>query len=248
MLRLIDQLHIFLKDVPPSRGIHHCFSVLAHVDEALEYETISEQEVQAVRLAALLHEVDDHEFFDTKDYANARSILKTCEVPDYISYITIEMIDLVSCSNHNFVGRGERWKFIPRDADRLEALGDIGILRCYEYTLSIGNPIILPSTPRPKTLEELESVATLQRFENYKGKSDIRPQSSSMIDHYYDKLLHIGIMSSGNQYLCKCARTRMKTTTDFVMSTISATFRSSSAISQSSTGEEEGRVEDRKGL
>lgn len=39
-----------------------------------------------------------------------------------------------------------------------------------------------------------------------------------MIDHYYDKLLHIGHMQSGNKYLIDKAKDGMQIMIDFVLS------------------------------
>ena len=41
------------------------------------------------------------------------------------------------------------------------------------------------TTPRAKTEEELWAIATPERFAAYVGASD------SMVDHFYDKLLHL---------------------------------------------------------
>lgn len=44
----------------------------------------------------------------------------------------------------------------PRCCDRLEAIGTIGAVRCYQYALEVGNKMALPGvTPRPQTNEEL---------------------------------------------------------------------------------------------
>ena len=60
----------------------------------------------------------------------------------------------------------------------------------------------MESTPRATTREELEKIATPERFKNYTGKS------LSMIDHYYDKLLHLSNMHTQNQYLLNEAKKR----------------------------------------
>ena len=102
------------------------------------------------------------------------------------------MISLVSCSSngHSFPDDAKRspWILIPRWADRLEAVGEIGIVRCYEYNVHIGTPLFTPNTPRPKTIELIRAAATTERFEAYQKRGGT---SDSMMDHYYDKLLQI---------------------------------------------------------
>jgi uncharacterized protein len=77
----------------------------------------------------------------------------------------------------------------PRWADRLEAVGEIGVARCYLYNLAEGNtPLCCDSTPRPATAEEALELATPERFERYQTSGG---GSASMLDHYYDKLLQV---------------------------------------------------------
>ena len=86
-----------------------------------------------VLLAALLHDVDDHKLFDTENNANARQFLET----QNLSTEEIEQI----CSIINNItfskNRGKRPESIEgkivQDADRLDALGAIGIARTFAY-------------------------------------------------------------------------------------------------------------------
>ena len=43
------------------------------------------------------------------------------------------------------------------------------------------------TTPRPQTKEEVWANVLPERFDNYM----VRKESDSMMDHYYDKLLHV---------------------------------------------------------
>lgn len=196
-------LEEFLKTntVDKGHGLSHCTTVLQHVIDALPYHhLLATEQMLAIMLAALLHDVDDSKFFKTANYANARKLLR--EIPcshrlgdDFIDLV-IEMIDLVSCSkNRNTpLPSQRRWKLLPRDADRLEAIGEMGIARCYEYS---GHriPLFLPTDERVTTEEELAQVATEERFNTYTGGS------GSMVSHFYDKLVHICHMSSGNPWM-----------------------------------------------
>ena len=45
------------------------------------------------------------------------------------------------------------------------------------------------TTPRPQTKEEVLANVLPERFVNYM----LRKESDSMMDHYYDKLLHVAV-------------------------------------------------------
>ena len=86
---------------------------------------------EIVSLAALLHDTDDHKLFHTEDNANARSFLEAHGV-DKAEEI-IAAINSVSFSRN----RGKRPETlegkIVQDADRLDAIGAVGIARTFAY-------------------------------------------------------------------------------------------------------------------
>ena len=90
-------------------------------------------DTEIVALAALLHDADDHKLFHAENNANARSFLPARKVaPEKIERIC-EAINAVSFSQN----RGRRPQTlegrIVQDADRLDALGAIGIARTFAY-------------------------------------------------------------------------------------------------------------------
>ncbi len=86
-----------------------------------------------VALAALLHDADDRKLFDTKDNANARTFLKGQGVPQETADRICEAVNSVSFSQN----RGKRPQTlegrIVQDADRLDAIGAVGIARTFAY-------------------------------------------------------------------------------------------------------------------
>ena len=86
-----------------------------------------------VALAALLHDADDHKLFDTKDNANARAFLKAQHIPDETADRICEAVNSVSFSQN----RGKRPETIEgrivQDADRLDAIGAVGVARTFAY-------------------------------------------------------------------------------------------------------------------
>lgn len=88
---------------------------------------------EIVALAALLHDADDHKLFHTENNANARAFLtRQAVAPEKIEQIC-RAINSVSFSQN----RGRRPDTpegrIVQDADRLDALGAIGIARTFAY-------------------------------------------------------------------------------------------------------------------
>ena len=124
-------------------GLPHALCVVEHARKALECSSAPEESSKrdAVIYAALLHDADDHKIFpDTSGYANARNILQQC-TPDQpeLHDLVIRMIEMVSCSSNGNSTAGvdeqTEWMLIPRYADRLEAIGEIGLVRTWQYTL-----------------------------------------------------------------------------------------------------------------
>lgn len=223
-------------------GVDHMIAVADHAVKALEHEDLHNYIKVRVELAALYHDIDDPKIFkDSKNYENARRLLGEILTPDviddfyieecnsirnhtlskirYCSYfidMIIDMIDLVSCSKNGDKEPPFPYMAIPRDCDRLEAIGQIGIDRCLEFTKSKGTPFHIDTTPRTFTDEEVKLAATRERFMAYMNGS----QSLSMIDHYYDKLLHIGApecLRSKNSYILKEAAARNQIMTQYVI-------------------------------
>ena len=95
---------------------------------------------------------------------------------------------------------------IVADCDRLEAIGRIGIERCYQYTIHSKRPLVLPTTPLPVNECELAEVMLGRSLADYVRSNGT---SASMIDHWYEKLLLLGTMSSGIPQLQVLADAKM---------------------------------------
>ena len=90
-------------------------------------------DLQIVSLAALLHDADDHKLFFTEINANARSFLTGRFLPkDRIDRIC-EVINAVSFSKNRDKQPGTPEGRIVQDADRLDAIGAIGIARTFAF-------------------------------------------------------------------------------------------------------------------
>lgn len=187
-------------NIPESHDVAHCLKVQGHMRQCVKpnnhslKQPISQERKLALFLAALLHEADDSKYFEGGN-KNAKIIAKK-SIPEIANRKTIikevlEMIDYVSTSA-NGKKIPERAKEEPeflwvRFCDRLEAVGKIGVVRCWQFTKEKNTAMNNATSPRPKTEKEVWSFATKDRLKKYTEVGT----STSMIDHYYDKLLHI---------------------------------------------------------
>ena len=86
-----------------------------------------------VMLSALLHDADDHKLFHTRNNQNARSFLEQQRVPkEKIEYIC-EAINSVSFSQNQGSFPRPLEGAIVQDADRLDAIGAVGVARTFAY-------------------------------------------------------------------------------------------------------------------
>ena len=220
------------KQICESHGIQHAINVMTHAENACKHVSgLSQMQITAVKFAGLLHDADDKKFFPfNHHYENLRQVLSECfplsaelighdsivltSVPDSLSNLVIQMVELVSASKN-----GDRiplgipdWMLIPRYADRLEAIGKIGIERCWKYTRTSKRPLFLPTTIQCRNEQEIwELAATPEQYALYTGGSE------SMIDHYYQKLLHIAKRDMGNPYLDNIRKFRQASMIKFVL-------------------------------
>lgn len=185
--------------VDSSHGIEHASVVLNHVDMALNSNDyygalkISSSRRQAMRLAALLHDADDKKYFGTDEsLSNAEEIMIEAGVNPFVISDALTMIRLVSCSNNGnwYPERAIKEPEIlwPRWADRLEAVGEVGIARCYYYSKKKNEKMFTKETPQCINKDQVLEAIPKERIEEYMRTGG---KSKSMFDHYFDKLLHI---------------------------------------------------------
>ena len=98
-------------------------------------------DVEIAALAALLHDADDHKLFATKNNANARRFLQDNHVPEQTIDRICEVIDSVSFSRNRGKAPETPEGRVVQDADRLDAMGAIGIARTFAYGGEHGRPI-----------------------------------------------------------------------------------------------------------
>ena len=128
-----------------------------------------------VELAALLHDVDDWKLAGKEaEGEKTKKWLQSCGIDNQIIEQICSIIDGVSfkgaCVNTSTNNLECR---VLQDADRLDAIGAIGIARTFAYGGSRGRGIYDPGIP-----PEMHA-----NFENYKKSN------APTINHFYEKLL-----------------------------------------------------------
>ena len=112
-------------------GLDHSIRVYKNAMLLAETEPTADRFV--VALSALLHDADDYKLFQTENNANARNFLKSANVDSETTDRICEVINSVSFSKN----RGKKPETIEgqivQDADRLDAIGAIGIARTFAF-------------------------------------------------------------------------------------------------------------------
>ena len=215
LLPKIEKLKIILEEnnISECHGLNHAKDVVKNAILALPYcLECDDKDIKNILYAALLHDVDDYKFFpDNHNYENLRYILN--DEPIEVINVVVTMVNLVSASkNGDTIPKNiPEFYLIPRYADRVEAIGIVGIARTFLYTLNKKMPLFIDTTPKPKNIDEIWHYANSEKYNNYKGKSD------SMFDHFFDKLLFLGNYPISNNYLNDEASKRIEYMIDFIL-------------------------------
>ncbi len=100
-----------------------------------------ECDLLVVMLASLLHDVDDHKLFHTENNMNARCFLQGQHIGDDKIERICRVINGVSFSQNRGRSPESIEGIIVQDADRLDAMGAIGIARTFAFGGKSGRSI-----------------------------------------------------------------------------------------------------------
>ncbi len=160
-----------------AEGGHDWFHIQRVYNNALKIAETEECDLLVVQLGALLHDIADSKFHNGDETVGpkvARAFLEQENVDEATIAHVINIIENISCKGGNFEQKFNSVELeIVQDADRLDAIGAIGIARTFNYggfkNRALYNPDIEPKMNMTK--------------EEYK-KSD-----NPTINHFYEKLL-----------------------------------------------------------
>jgi uncharacterized protein len=175
---LIDKTILFVKEkLAQAEGGHDWFHIERVYKNALLIAATENCDLEIVQLGALLHDIADSKFHDgdeTIGPKTARTFLESENVASATIDHVIAIIENISFKG----GRVER-NFssieldIVQDADRLDAIGAIGIARTFNYggfkNRALYHPEIAPNL--------------------FMTKEEYKNNEAPTINHFYEKLL-----------------------------------------------------------
>lgn len=143
---------------------------------ALRICEIEQADAFIVQLAALLHDLDDWKFNASEDETplRAQGWLDSLSLDPSTTDAVCRIIKHISYKGARVENKMDSLEgFIVQDADRLDAIGAIGIARAFAYGGYKNRPLYDPAS----------SPQLHQTFEQYKNSN------SDTINHFHEKLL-----------------------------------------------------------
>ena len=134
-------------------------------------------DILVVALGALLHDIADSKFHDGDEEIGpkmAGDFLEGLGVTPSVTDHVIGIIENISFKGGNFTQEFRSLELdIIQDADRLDAIGAIGIARCFNYGGFKNRPLYDPDVPPVLTMD----------------KDAYKKSTAPSINHFYEKLL-----------------------------------------------------------
>lgn len=178
MMKIVDKTIAFVKaQLKNAEGGHDWFHIERVYKNALLIAKEESCNLEVVQLAALLHDIADSKFHngdETIGPRTAKNFLEQENVSQEIITHVLAIIENISFKGGNFEQQFHSKELnIVQDADRLDAIGAIGIARTFNYggfkNRAIYDPEIKPNLSMSK--------------EEYKNTT------APTINHFYEKLL-----------------------------------------------------------
>uniref|UniRef100_K3X429 HD/PDEase domain-containing protein n=1 Tax=Globisporangium ultimum (strain ATCC 200006 / CBS 805.95 / DAOM BR144) TaxID=431595 RepID=K3X429_GLOUD len=175
-----------LKSNDASHDWRHIERVWTLARTLAKEENVPEENLEIVDLAALLHDIDDWKY-QTEDVKTKRAVqfLESQQVPSEKVARVMAIIDNMGFKEE--LGGNKRETSVEfgcvQDADRLDAIGAIGIARCFTYGGHKKRALYDPEFPPS---EEVSQEQYMQQGRN-----------APTINHFYEKLFKLcGMMKT----------------------------------------------------
>lgn len=156
---IIEQLTEIIKERLQKETSHDYWHVLRVYNNALDIAKHEDNiNIFLVQIAALLHDIADHKFgYSDKDREN---IIREILTPFDINNIILEEVIYIA-NNISFKGGKNTHVLksleakIVQDADRLDAIGAIGIARTFAYGSHTERPFYLPNKKKSEDIDTI---------------------------------------------------------------------------------------------
>lgn len=172
-----NTINFVKKQLENAESGHNWFHMERVYNNALLIAKEETCDLEVVQLAALLHDIADSKFHDGDETVGpkvAKDFLTSENVSEETINHVVKIIENISFKGGNFENKFTSKELeIVQDADRLDAIGAVGIARTFNYggykNREIYNPEIEPNLKMSK--------------EEYKNST------APTINHFYEKLL-----------------------------------------------------------
>ena len=177
--QLIEITKSFVKEtLKNAEGGHDWFHTERVYNNALLISKTEDVDIFVVKLGALLHDIADskfHEGDETLGPKLAREFLFKHNVDSILIEHVINIIKHISFKNslENKPEFTSKELHVIQDADRLDAIGAIGIARCFNYGGFKNRPLYDPAVKPNLNMT----------------KEEYKSSASPTINHFYEKLL-----------------------------------------------------------
>ena len=177
-MTIIDNTILFVKQqLENAEGGHDWFHIERVYKNALLIAEGVDCDLIVVKLGALLHDIADSKFHggdETVGPKTARTFLESQNVSEDIILHVIAIIENISFKGGNFEKKFNSKELeIVQDADRLDAIGAIGIARTFNYGGFKNRPLYNPNIQPNMNM----------------NKEEYKNSESPTLNHFYEKLL-----------------------------------------------------------
>ena len=177
-MTIIDNTILFVKQqLENAEGGHDWFHIERVYKNALLIAEGEDCDLTVVKLGALLHDIADSKFHggdETVGPKTARAFLESQNVKEDIILHVIAIIENISFKGGNFEKKFNSKELeIVQDADRLDAIGAIGIARTFNYGGFKNRPLYNPNIQPNMNM----------------NKEEYKNSESPTLNHFYEKLL-----------------------------------------------------------
>lgn len=169
MNNLMDKVRGIYEQFDASHDFQHIERVYQNALTILQTEPEADAEV--VKMAVLLHDVSDKKYTDSKEQEN--KLIAELSLSEEKKQHIRDCIAQVSFNGGNELEITSLEAKIVRDADRLDAIGAIGIARTFAFGGAKGR----------KLYDKEEDARNDMTEEEYRNKN------TSSVTHFYEKLL-----------------------------------------------------------
>jgi len=176
--QIINSTIAFVKEtLKGAEGGHDYFHIERVYKNALLIAKNEKVDGFVIALGALLHDIADSKFFEGNETIGPRKARLFLEKEGVIESIIVHVENIIK--NISFKGGNFEQKFksleldVIQDADRLDAIGAIGIARCFNYGGFKNRELYNPNIPPKLNMTK----------EEYKNST------APTLNHFYEKLL-----------------------------------------------------------